>query len=88
MDCNDKDMSQTTSDPTAASEERTGEDMSDQSDDDIEKSAPLSSFTWEAYELSSDWNKSLKGDHGMVLYRFFSDMWKPVAADQACVVLK
>ena len=30
-------------------------------DDGIEKSVPLSSLAWEAYELSSDWSKSLKG---------------------------
>ena len=34
----------------------------DSLDDDIEKSVPLSSLAWEAFELSSDWSKSLKGE--------------------------
>lgn len=29
---------------------------------DIDKSIPLSSLAWEAYELCSDWSKSLKGE--------------------------
>jgi len=29
--------------------------------DGIEKTVPLSSFSWEAYELNYDWNKSMKG---------------------------
>lgn len=36
-------------------------DEDDPTVDDIDKAVPLSSLTWEAYELSSDWSKSLKG---------------------------
>lgn len=38
-----------------------GADTSDDDESDIEKSVPFSSLAWEAYELSSDWNKLLKG---------------------------
>lgn len=39
----------------------------DDLDDDIEKSVPLSSLAWEAFELSSDWSKSLKGKYHSIL---------------------